>query len=92
MRRSSSSSRRCANPRRTRSSTIRLAAGSDTWTHLGGLLERELARLVLEVVEQLDLGQRQLERADRLEQVGVAVLVEEHDQRVQIGGEAVVCR
>ena len=40
---------------------------------------------VLEVVQQLDLGQRQLERPDRLEQVGVAVLVQEHDERVEVG-------
>ena len=46
---------------------------------LGQLLERQLAVGVLEVVQQLDLGQRQLERPDRLEQVRVAVLVEEHD-------------
>ena len=55
--------------------------------HLGRLLERQLARLVVEVLEQLDLGERELERADGFEQVGVAVLVEEHDQRVKVAGE-----
>jgi hypothetical protein len=53
----------------------------------GGLLEGELARGVVEVVQELDLGQRQLQRADGLEQVRVAVLVEVDDERVEVGGE-----
>ena len=59
---------------------------------LRGLLEAELARLVLEVVHQLDLAERQLERADRLEQVRVAVLVHEHDQGVEVAGQVRVVR
>src|SRR6185312_5540028 len=54
---------------------------------LGGLLERALARLVLEVVQQLDLGQRELQGAKRLEQVGVAVLVHEDDQCIEVRGQ-----
>jgi hypothetical protein len=53
----------------------------------GGLLERELAGGVVEVVQKLDLSQRQLQRADRFEQVRVAVLVEVDDERVEVGGE-----
>ena len=51
---------------------------------LGALLERQLARGVLEVVEQLDLGERELERPDRLEQVGIAVLVQLDDDGVEL--------
>ena len=57
---------------------------------LGRLLERELTWLVLEVVQELDLRQRQLERAQGLEQVGIAVLVDEHNERVEIAGQLVV--
>ncbi len=39
------------------------------------------------MMQQLDLGQRELERAHRLEQIGVAVLVQVDHHGVQVGGE-----
>ena len=54
---------------------------------VGRVLERQRRRSLVEVVQQLDLRQRQLERADRLEQVGVAVLVQVDDHREQVTGE-----
>ena len=51
------------------------------------LLQRQLTIGVLEVVQELDLGERQLQRSNSLEQVRVAVLVQEDDQRIQIGPE-----
>src|SRR4051812_1903589 len=38
-------------------------------------------------MQQLDLRERQLERPDGLEQVRVAVLMHEHDERVEVGGQ-----
>ncbi len=84
IRRSPASSWRATKPRRTRSSTIRLAAGSETCTDSAAFLERQLVVGRLEVVEQLELGEADLERADRLEQVRVAVLVQIDDEGVEV--------
>jgi hypothetical protein len=54
---------------------------------LSALLERELSPGLLEVVEELDLRQRQVERANGLEQVGIAVLVEIDDESVEVAAE-----
>src|SRR5579864_863678 len=54
---------------------------------LGALLEGQLAGDVEEVMEQLDLAERQVDRADRLEQVGRAVLMQVRDQRIEVGGK-----
>jgi hypothetical protein len=54
---------------------------------LSALLERELSPGLLEVVEELDLRQRQVERANGLEQVGIAVLVEVDDESVEVAAE-----
>ena len=70
---------------------MRLAAGSETTTSSAASFSVSSRLGVLEVMQELDLGERQLERADRLEQVRVAVLVQEDDQRIQIrAGSATV--
>ena len=66
---------------------MRLAAGSETWTISAASLSVSSLEASLEVVQELDLGQRQLERADGLEQVRVAVLVEVDDERVEVRRE-----
>jgi len=56
------------------------------------ILERQLVVGILEVVQELDLRERQLERPDGFEEVGVAVLVQKDHERIQIAREVRLIR